>query len=172
MRMPRFGLLQPSWGTPVIQVPTIPTFASQALPAPGVLYQSGLSRLSSHKRKLILCGCRALSSRKAGAASVPFTLSRSWAEWQLLKSCQAEKQNLLPLLVSFQAIWLFIKGLFRLRKITETRRLAKFEDIRVAHCSTLDSYWITNKGKEPDGLIFWHFCHRIHTLVPLLPMFH
>ena len=84
-----------------------------------------------------------------------FTLTRSWAQWQLLRSCQAEKQNLLLLLVSFQAIWLFIKALFRLRNITETRRLAKFEEIRVARCSTLDSYWISNEGKEPPLIGRW-----------------
>lgn len=66
------------------------------------------------------------------------TLSKSWAQWQLLKVCQAEKQNLLGLLVSLSAMWFFIKGLFRLRKILEAKRLAEFEKIRVAHCLTLD----------------------------------
>lgn len=42
--------------------------------------------------------------------------------------------------IPFSNVIFFIKGLFRLRKILETKRLTEFEKIRIAHCLTLDNY--------------------------------
>lgn len=42
-------------------------------------------------------------------------------------------------------------------------KLKDWPSLKKISCLTLDNYWITNEEKEPNSLIFWCFCHRIHT---------
>lgn len=122
---------------------TLSKWANQALVCPSAVFWQADSHLARENWSSV--AAEVFPPGRLELHLSLFTLSGSWAQWQLLKSCQAEKQNLLWLLVSLSAMWLFIKGLFRLRKIRETKRLAEFEKFRVTHCLTLDNYWITNE---------------------------
>lgn len=84
---------------------TLSKWAKQALVCPPAVYWQADSHLtrdnwSSVAAKLFPPGRLELH--------LSLTLSKSWAQWQLLKACQAEKQNLLGLLVSLSAMWFFL----------------------------------------------------------------
>lgn len=126
------------------------------IPASGVLYCSWLKRPLS---ACLLCAETLILQEKTNSVGLKSSfLQEGWNcictfyTHQKLESIAAaqilsdREKNLLLLLVSFKTMWLFIKGL--LRKFTETRRLGKFEEIRAVHCSTLNSYSITNEGAQ------------------------
>lgn len=93
-RISTFGFLQPSQGSLLSKhLPSPPLSHKGFNPCTrGILLQWATRALvclaavcwmlSSHVRKLILCGCGALSPRKTGTASIPFTLSTRWVQWE------------------------------------------------------------------------------------------